>query len=364
MVLRSLLDVTAFLPSSLTIPSADGDRGGIRHVCVRYAIKPIKIKNLPQREPNTAFTVAIAPLLETGEDLAITLSACGGWYCVRPTYSPKRLTATLHAALDLKAELLFLPECTVSVEQLNWLQGEIPTTMRSYFRTRGELPSLRYVLAGVASPASYPSQGANYVIIFDNEGQEICRQDKLFRWNLNQDQIKRYGLDIDLNTKSVEIKENIAGGSEVMVVDLEGVGRFITLICADVDENAPGDWLLAHVRTDWLNAPIMDKSTCWTFDPKGLRGPWITRRAYRAACASQCKVVVSNSMTLTHRLNRTNEQLGVDKIFSQCGIGLLLDGGGATVTFRQVMAPLRAVTPIVVAELWKNNWDTVNPVNA
>jgi hypothetical protein len=201
---------------------------------------------------------------------------------------------------------------------------------------------------------------ANYVIILDSTGQEICRQDKLFRWNLNKTQIERYGLDTDLNAKSAEIKENIVGGTEVVVLDLEDIGRVITLICADVNENAPGDWLLAHVRTDWLNAPIMDKSTCWTFDPKGIHGPWVTRRAYRAACASQCKVVVSNSMTLTHRLNRTNTQLCKDQIFSQCGIGLLLDGGGAPVFFRQVTTPLRAFSPIVVAELWGDKWDPVS----
>jgi hypothetical protein len=226
MLLRELLGATAFLPSSLATPETDGGSSGSRHLRIRYAVSRAPT-NLPLREPNAPLTVGIAPLLEAEEDLAITLSVSGGWYSVRPTYPRERLTTVLSIALESQVELLFIPECAVDVEHLNWLKGEILNVGRSYYDANGKLPSLRYVLAGIVSPVTDPSdQGENFAVILDGEGKEICRQHKLFRWNLDENQIKRYGLDVDLNVTSQEIKENIAGGVDVTVVDFEDIGLF------------------------------------------------------------------------------------------------------------------------------------------
>jgi len=144
------------------------------------------------------------------------------------------------------------------------------------------------------------------------------------------------------------VKENISGGDVAYIADLDGLGRLINLICADVDQYSPGDWLLAYINADWINAPIFDKSICWTYDSKGVNGPWITRKSIRAAKNSDAQIVVSNSMFLTYRLNEANKRRGTSQIFSKCGVGFIAKGNCGTAIYSQVFVDMDGTTPVFV----------------
>ncbi|MER9250636.1 hypothetical protein NKI59_02295 [Mesorhizobium sp. M0598] len=357
MVLRELLAATAFLPSRLPVHDPRDIYSPKRYIKLSYSIDA-QLDILPISINEDADVIGIAPLLEREDDVAIELSPEKNSYSIRPTYSLDRLRRILKAALDGGVSILFFPESSIDSTNISSFQKEIREQSRLYFKSTQSLPRLRYIFAGFSNCLSPAREkvGENFVSIFDATGREIIKQSKLFPWNLDSLQINRFGLDVDLGIAADVLYENIDIGDELIVCDLAYGGRVINLICADVNENAPGDWLFAHARADWINAPIFDKSTCWTFDSRGILSSWITRRAQRAALLSNTRVVVTNSLALTARLNRCNVRRGDSRIYSRCGIGLLLDSTGETPVAKQVLVPMDQPTPVLATETWGDGW--------
>lgn len=360
MLLHELLSATAFLPSQLPIQNPQNDSSSKRHIRLSYLAVTDNV--LPTSIQENMEVIAIAPALEMEEDARIEISSHGTRYCVRPTYSMERISSIIISALSTDVSTLFFPECAIDAHNVQWMQNEILSLTRSRWKSTGILPKLRYIFAGFSDCDNKSAKAAgNFVAIFDSMGREIVRQSKLFPWNLSQSQIERLGFNVDFDVRSDTLYENIELGDELIVCDLPYAGRVINLICADVNEDAPGDWLLAHLRADWLHAPIFDKSACWTFDQKGIDGPWISRRARRAALLAATRVVVTNSMSLTNRLNRWNLRRGDTRIYSDCGIGLLLDSTDEITVIKQVLVPLDHPSPVVAVEVWRDGWPPLNP---
>jgi hypothetical protein len=137
----------------------------------------------------------------------------------------------------------------------------------------------------------------------------------------------------------------------VILLDIPGLGRFLTLICADLFHNDPGDWLLANMQVDWLHIPTMDKSICWRLSP--ARPPWSVRRAHRAVAALRTRVVATTSMPLSYWVNdenvRTKSRYGQ---YKACGVGLLLDGRGPAIKQNLLSADLKAPGTVVKSTSW------------
>lgn len=255
-----------------------------------------------------------------------------------------------------------LPELSIDASQLAHLKETVRSQAKQYVLRTREPPCLRYVFCGVGeSPNDAAGAHDNFVVLLDVTGREIMRQRKIFRWDLSPEQVARYGLDHELGTDCRRgLKENIKAADEIVILDLPDIGRVLNLICADMDFNLPGDWLLDHFRIDWLYAPIMDKTISDLSRSNGRLETWICERAHRAALGGQSHVIVTNSMALTHKLNAANAKStsGFPQ-FSQCGIALLIDATGERLKYARVDVPLSSASPVLEFRDWGKGFKVV-----
>jgi hypothetical protein len=204
--------------------------------------------------------------------------------------------------------------------------------------------------------------GGNSIVVLDILGREILEQDKLCRWNLSAGYQHAYGVRPACASNTPDLKEDIPGGKTVYVADLESFGRFLTMICADMDSDKPGDWLIRNVAIEWLHAPIMDRSIAWSIGADGNFRPWIVDRAHRATTVGVPKVIVTNSMFLTLRSNITYSLPGVRYgPVANCAISFMLDKQETQLTFRQISLDLPCPTVRVPAFRWRDGFEPFPP---
>lgn len=354
-ILRLVMTETIYIPNSLQ--TEDADNKGItsdRRVNFRYYY-PRNTSPLPTDESSANIIVGIAPMLQTGSDACLDLSSSNDRYGVRPTYNPNRINEVLALANKRRVELLLFPEMSISEENLPRLAQAILETGRA---SNGELPTLRYVFAGVwAKRAADTEYCKNYTVLFDSTGQEILRQHKLHHWNLTKSDLQRYGYEYNFPHALPPLFEDILPAKEVVIADLPGLGRIATLICADINFNTPGDWMLSHLKMDWLHMPIMDHSTVIR-DNNGSR-TWISRRAQRAAYAGHGRVMVTNSMVLTKHINAENIRTAQSsRCFTECGIGFMIDAAKEHITYAHIRVPMLELNDEAILECveWGKNW--------
>jgi hypothetical protein len=173
----------------------------------------------------------------------------------------------------------------------------------------------------------------NYAVAFDANGDQPdgFRQLKLSHWDLTHSEQDRFGIthyQAPHGALSDPIEENSRPADCLSVLEIPGVGRTATLICADMSQNNPGDWLSINAVLDWLYAPIMDKSTCWQIsDRKNTPRPWIVRRSYRSARLTRTLVITTNSIALSCWVNGANRRAASTwPPYNEVGIGLAIDG--------------------------------------
>lgn len=359
-ILLELLDNVAYLPPEVEAEDPDFLPGKTRKIGLRYQRSLGRHRSIPAG--TASIEVAIAPLAEGPDDLQVSTVQNG--YGIRPVYPPPRLEQVVRHALDLEAHILCLPEMSVDHDQLGLLREALVPARRDYAERTGKAPRLRYVLCGViATATSKGSKHRNYIHVMDSEGRMIAEQAKLSHWNMTPGQQARFGFAKHLGIVPPSpgngiLHEHTIPGDSINILDLDGMGRLLTLICADMSQDQPGDWLLENFRVDWLYAPIMDGSTCWTQKD----APWIIGRAAQAARTGRSRVLVTNSITMTHWNNRVIEAHQGEKDYdfvpySGCGIGLLLDPRKPALGFQHVVVPLSGTTsPVVEHRSWLRGW--------
>jgi len=359
-VVARLLHFTAYLPpeSAAGDPDDSAAPSG-RHVELRY-VASMPRRSIDPRAVEDAPTIAVSPVLQDLSDAEITVRRSPDRYGVEVKYDPSRLKDIVSKAIKEKARLLFMPEMVINAHMIADLAKAIRKAVSEWFDISDDLPTLRYVIAGVAG-ADGGGVG-NSIVVLDIEGSEVLRQDKLCRWNLKPHHQRNYGVRPSCADHEPALKEDIPGGRLVYIADLEGLGRFLTLICADMDYDKPGDWLLRNVAVDWLHAPIMDKSIAWFKDAGGEIQPWIVARAQRAAELGVPKVVVTNSLLLTLRLNVENGKSGsLYPPLTDCSVAFMLDSEANNITFRQISVPVPSVALVVQAVKWRLRFETFPP---
>lgn len=284
--------------------------------------------------------VAVAPVLEDDGDLEIKidLTATPPRYAIIPKPPARRLKVIVDRAVADGAQLLLLPEMSLTADDLPGLKEMIADAREAYYAAHGRAPPLRYTIAGVAAACVPPSAAGhmNYAVMLDAEGSPInhMRQHKLSRWDLTLRHRQAYGLPrppqppLPSNLDGVWLQEDIASPDEVVVADLGTLGRLITLICADASNDRPWDELITIVTPDWMYMPIMDGSTCWQWNDKPYEN-WIIARAIRAARAAAGRAIVTNSMVWGAWRNAVNGAAG-QRTFDRCGVALFVDGTAAS----------------------------------
>jgi hypothetical protein len=193
----------------------------------------------------------------------------------------------------------------------------------------------------------------NEAVLFNHRGEEIGRQRKLHRWNLEDGLRHRYGLEPADITPQDKLFEYITPGEEVLVLEQVQFGRLAVMICEDLGRSAPGQWLRTHMLLDWLLTPILDSSI----------GPqrWMAQKGSSAALGGRCRVIVANSLPMTHWQNEQNRKSSDPaNVIAECGVGIGLDLEGGTVRHHVLSAPL-ASSDIALTMPWEPaSWDPIN----
>jgi hypothetical protein len=359
-LLSSLLDHTAYLPPLVAAGEANDPQKLMgRRLLLRYVHGP---SGLPAADDGAAPILALAPVLDGPADARIVADGTAGRYGVELCYDWARLETIFDTALASGARVLLLPEMTIRHSEANRLMRLFKKKLRDSVH-RGDEPSLLYVIAGlVAATGTGGAAGSNGIVIFhalqDENDPPFIYQSKLCRWNLDQNAQEEF-LHEQL---CAVLEEDIDEGKEIYVADLVGLGRTLTLICADMDANEPGHWVINNVGVDWLYAPIMDRSIKHRTQ-SGQSGrhlkPWVVDRAAVAVRMGARRAIVVNSLALTY----ANNDATVSRPylpFDRCGWAFLLDGTDTPRKYRELSAPLPLPPeqrPVVSIVRWLEDFD-------
>lgn len=358
-IMARLLDVTAYLPPKLTVVDPDDDSSLAKQYPINVAYR-IVAANSPSLGGLDTLVVAVAPMVEANGDVRVSVT--GDRYSFLPVYPKLRIDQVVARAVGHDAHVLLMPEMTVDEANLDLLRQSIDSARAEYVRTHSRAPALRYVMAGVTSARGTTDHASNYIVILDIDGNVVLRQDKLRHWNLARGALSRFDIEGRCPAACGHdlLYEDTPPGHTVTVTDLDGIGRLFALICADMNQDQPGHWLLENIQIDWLYSPIMDGSTCWT---QGGAPPWIIERSVRAARTGASRVMVTNSMAMTHWNNEVIDRERIKSSaypyvkYSACGIGLFLDGSSGTLLQQHITVSLHgSATPVVEARDWFSNW--------
>lgn len=347
-----LMESTAFLPLVVTASHQDAGGGADRPVALRYHRVTAQ---QDMSSPGAALNVMLAPVLEVDADVVVAGDASGRCYDVRPVNVCARIDEIVRAAFDGNVDVLFMPEMSLSPASADGLVRSLRRHRKASIARTLAMPRLCWVIAGVMDERLL--DGANHVVVLDADGEEVARQEKISRWNMDPDQQAQFDLVRAGAAAVTRMDEPIRGAPEVVVVDLPGLGRMTTLICADMDIALPGNWMFANAGLDLVYAPIMDKTTPVRAGSALDVQPWIVRRSFRAAAAARARVVMTNSMPLTEVVNRTNASRGVPRPpFTDCLVGLLVDGTEVDMPYLEVSVPLQEASPVMRTVVWNDRW--------
>jgi hypothetical protein len=302
-----LFDHLVLIPASLEAGDPD-DASLARRVSLRH-IQSREADQRPAPAGRWAPVIGVAPLAEREEDLALDRHEEEGraWYdaCARPL--PERAAEAVRRLCEAGAHIIVLLEMTLTPDTLEAIR-------RSTAR-HGPGSGLSLVIAGTLRRPAGGSKPFNEAVVFDHRGRELMRQRKLHRWNLEVDQCRQYDVR-PADGEGDTLDEYMTPGEEVTILEQPGFGRFVVMICEDLGRTVVGEWLRLHMALDWVFTPVLDTSLeDWR---------WTARFGASAARTGFCRVVVANSLPLTHRLDRMRRLSGQPGI-DDCGIGLMID---------------------------------------
>lgn len=290
------------------IEAGDPDGASVaREVKLTYKLlDPVSLRHV---DKDWAPVVGIAPLAERHEDIAfaIRMEEERAWYDAQAGDLAARAATVVATLCDAGANVIVFPEMAVHPNALEAVrQAIIDCASRS---------DLRLVIAGTRN-ANGADRPFNEAVIFNHRGEELGRQRKLHRWNLVPELRERYGFNPEGLDAGSTLFEYITPGSEVLILEAIPFGRLGVLVCEDLAREQPGKWVRDHLLLDWLFTPILDSS----INP----GRWMAKAALEAAFGGRCRVVVANSIPLTHKENIELQRRDKPARRS-CGVALCID---------------------------------------
>jgi hypothetical protein len=140
----------------------------------------------------------------------------------------------------------------------------------------------------------------NEARVFNGVGVELWRQRKIWQAGLDSDRAKELGLTPGSNGRVME--QNHAG-SEVVVADVDGLGRCVVLICQDIKSAPLASELIRRFQPDWVLVPIMD------WGAGTMR--WAHLEAFGLSAISQARFLIASSLSMVEKLKKTEQPCGL-----------------------------------------------------
>lgn len=363
-VVFHLLEFAAYIPPKVIAGDPDGLGGHkvTRNIALKF--RRFSYDDIQLSFADSELKVALAPGVQSTTDVRFWTD--GSSYSIVPTYLEDRFEKILRSAIKSEAHILLMPEMSVSGVMLKQLCKQIPLARADYFSKTGILPKLSAAVVGViADPVGGKGGGLhrNYLALINSDGEIILEQEKLSHWNLDERAQNRFGLTG--KGYNIPLQENTSVGEVINIADIDGLGRVIGLICADMSHDMPGDWITDNIGLDAIYAPIMDGSTCW------LQGvaPWIIKRSVRSCRRSGVAVIVTNSPVMTHWNNSVIQaevaNAGKSRYsqYQECGIGFLVKKSSGNMLVKHVKYSISLKDVVVETIYWNRGWGNLDKAN-
>ncbi|PWC81316.1 hypothetical protein TSH100_27535 [Azospirillum sp. TSH100] len=277
----------------------------------RIAVEYRRIATVSDQDPSDpAWTpvVGVVPLAQAEDDLAIHQFRRDGedWYDPAPRDLSRRAADAVNGLAAQGATFILFPEVSAGADTLSAIQQAL--------RAQAVDGPIRYALVGVKEGVA--GRPRNRAILLDRCGRMTGSQTKLHCWDLDSDQCRSYDLR-DRNGRLLDCaREDIGTGDRFTLFELPDLGRLAVAICEDLGRTEPSAWIASGMMVDWLVTPVMDS---------GLTTErWQAKEGAASSRAGSCRVIVANSMALSHRFNRYCRANGEeDKVIEDCGVALL-----------------------------------------
>ncbi|MBY6265019.1 hypothetical protein EI613_24320 [Azospirillum sp. 412522] len=294
------------VPPFLTI-GAEREGDSERRIAVEYR-RLAMVSDQDPGDPAWKPVIGVVPLAEAEDDLAIHQFRRDGedWYDPAPRDVSRRAADAVAGLAARGANFILFPEVSAGPETVSAIQQAL--------RAQAVGGPIRYALVGVREVVA--GRPRNRAILLDRCGRMAGSQTKLHCWDLDGDQCRSYDLR-DRNGRLLDCaREDIGTGDRFTLFDLPDLGRLAVAICEDLGRTEPSAWIASGMMVDWLVTPVMDS---------GLTTErWQAKEGGESSRAGSCRVIVANSMALSHRFNRYCRTNGEeDMVIEDCGVALL-----------------------------------------
>lgn len=225
--------------------------------------------------------VAFLPVAEKSDDIVKTEIVRGDQRFVDFRAGP-----TLNPAIRISEALFKAGQVDIAVASELIVCEEQADDLADRLLREGNGP--RILVSGSGPTRSKKDeQPWNEARILNVCGSELWRQQKIWPAGITQGLAVSYGLS---DPGQDQIFEDSASGGQVVVVDADGLGRCIVLICQDLQARPFTDDLLRQFQPDWVFIPVMDYGVDI--------GRWAHRRSAELSGLSQARFLVASSLTL------------------------------------------------------------------
>lgn len=159
----------------------------------------------------------------------------------------------------------------------------------------------RILLAGSGnSVETQDSLPWNEARVLNGVGVELWRQRKIWQSGLCSER----AADLGLNAGSQgRLMERNHAGEEIVIADVDGLGRCVVLICQDIQSNPLVPELLRCYQPDWVFVPILDWGA-------GIKR-WAHQRAFDLSGISQARFLIASSLSIVEKLGKEKQPCGL-----------------------------------------------------
>lgn len=248
-------------------------------------------------------TVAVIPLAQGIDDLTLRGSRPNGCYLLDvglgEGLSPvARLAEGLQQSAD--CDIAVCPEFVMPEVHAN----DIPEVLQQL----ASAPRLLVAGSGMTEVRGNGGLAWNESSVFNRYGAYLWRQRKLWPASMPYQRAAAYGVSFgdegsnEPVAPETPVMEATDSGSELFVVDLDGLGRCAVLICQDIQGSPLANELVRCFQPDWIFVPILDD---------GIRsGNWVHQRAFALSNLAQTRYVIASSLSLAHLSPRAGSTYG------------------------------------------------------
>ena len=294
--------------------------------------------------PDRMDHVGLAPIAEDRDDLAFVTSQRGTRAYLDAVPKEPELSDRIRAAvvgmLDEGAGVIVLPELVTSADAASALGATLAA--------RGSTTSCLIVVG--TGPTTSLEDGSqrphNEAVLMGSNGRVLAKQRKLHLFNMAIGRMRDCDITPANGCEGRSHMEDAACGTELIVCDLHGLGRVMTLICEDLQQQDPGGDLALVLRPDWILTPVLD------IDQN--EGRWTHARAIEIGRKTLSRVVISCCATLGVRMAKAEKLVDAAATIKT---GICFDGANRNRV--KIVQPTGAHAPERIVVRWdSSSWPT------